>query len=142
MTLENQSIINEHIDKLKEYFNRVLEQNSSHFDLNKIIMDAYILAKDSEYENFNIQDLCIEISNNLVNPVKKYDTHICVLVEFVNKEIHNNELISHFLQSIHFKAQNLVFKHFNLIFFDNILSLKQKKELIIKNSFNEYYSLD
>jgi hypothetical protein len=136
---EFETILKQNTIRLKEYLSKVLKKNNFLIDLDQIIYDAYILCKNTEYKYFNIQDVSIELLNNILNEQKNHDCIISIFVELVYQEIVLNEK-RNILQKNHKKLENIVYKNFCLVYFDTNLNLKEKKELIIMNSFHEYYS--
>ena len=134
-------ILKEMTIKLKKYLKN-LQKNDDLIDLVQIISNAYFICKNTEYKHFNIQDLSIELLNNICNEKKNYDIIISIFVELVNQEIIKNENASTILQNNHKKLENIVYKNFCSIYFNENMELNDKKDLIIMNSLNEYNSFD
>lgn len=126
------------INKYKKYVKIVLKKESNSIDFNEIIQDSHLLCTGTEYLDFNIDDLCIEMINNLFNSIKCHDVHMVILVELVSIQIRQTENLELMNQYYHKKIHSIVFEEFIQIFFTN-KPLQTRKETIIKNSYNKFY---
>lgn len=126
------------IKKYKDYVKIVLKKESNSIDFDKITEDSDFLCTGTEYFDFNIDDLCIEMINNLFNSIQCHDVHMVILVELVSTQIRQTENLELMNQYYHKKIHSIVFEEFIQIFFTN-KPLQMRKETIIKNSYNKFY---
>lgn len=127
------------INKYRDYVTKVLQKDSNSIDFTSIIGDSYVLCLGTEYFEFNMDDLCIEMINNKFNSIQCHDVHLVILVELVSAQIRQTENLDLMNQYYHKKIHNIVFEEFIEIFFTT-KSLQMKKETIIKNSYNKFYA--
>lgn len=125
------------INKYRDYVSKVLQKDPNLIDFTSIINESYILCLDTEYFEFNMDDLCIEKINNKFNSVQCHDVHLVILVELVSAQIRQTENLDLMNQYYHKKIYNIVFEEFIQIFFGD-KPLQIKKETIIKNSYNKF----
>ena len=127
------------INKYRDYIINVLQKDHNSIDFIKIIQESYILCNGTEFFDFNIDDLSIEMINNIFNAVQCHDVHMVIFVELVSNQIRQTENLELLNQYDHRKIHNIVFEEFIKIFFSD-KSLPIKKETIIKNSYNKFYA--
>ena len=127
------------INKYRDYVTKVLQKDPNLIDFTSIINDSYILCLDTEYFEFNMDDLCIEMINNKFNSIQCHDVHLVILVDLVSAQIRQTENLDLMNQYYHKKIHNIVFEEFIQLFFTT-KSLQMKKETIIKNSYNKFYA--
>jgi hypothetical protein len=125
------------INKYRDYVSKVLQKDPNLIDFTSMINESYILCLDTEYFEFNMDDLCIEKINNKFNSVQCHDVHLVILVELVSAQIRQTENLDLMNQYYHKKIYNIVFEEFIQIFFGD-KPLQIKKETIIKNSYNKF----
>jgi hypothetical protein len=125
------------INKYRDYVSKVLQKDPNLIDFTSIINESYILCLDTEYFEFNMDDLCIEKINNKFNSVQCHYVHLVILVELVSAQIRQTENLDLMNQYYHKKIYNIVFEEFIQIFFGD-KPLQIKKETIIKNSYNKF----
>ena len=125
------------INKYRDYVSKVLQKDPNLIDFTSIINESYILCLDTEYFEFNMDDLCIEKINNKFNSVQCHDVHLVILVDLVSAQIRQTENLDLMNQYYHKKIYNIVFEEFIQIFFGD-KPLQIKKETIIKNSYNKF----
>ena len=96
------------IGKYRDYIINVLQKDHNSIDFIKIIQESYILCNGTEFFDFNIDDLSIEMINNIFNEIQCHDVHMVIFVELVSNQIRQTENLELLNQYNQRKTNNIV----------------------------------